>query len=67
MAIKVNNNTIIDNNRGIVDIFNRVGAATSVLSSDGTSIVWKDLSDADFSGSTSTVAKGFVYFSAATV
>lgn len=61
MAIKINNNTIINDNRGILDIANQVGSGTSVLSSDGTSIRWKNIND--FGG----VDKGFVYFSAATV
>jgi hypothetical protein len=41
MAIKINNNTIINDNKGIVDKNNNVGIANSVLTSDGTSIEWK--------------------------
>lgn len=63
MAIKINNNTIINDSRAIVDIYGNVGAGTSVLSSTGTAIQWKTITD--LTGETTT--KGFVYFSVATV
>lgn len=41
MAIKINNSTIINDNKGIADKNNNVGIANSVLTSDGTTIEWK--------------------------
>lgn len=40
MAIKINNNTIINDNRGIVDINNQVGTSGQILTSTGTAIQW---------------------------
>jgi hypothetical protein len=40
MAIKINNNTVINDNKGIIDKNNNVGIANSVLTSDGNSIEW---------------------------
>lgn len=56
MAIKINNNTIIDNNKGIVDVNGNVGIAKSILTSTGTSIEWK-------SASSIGAGKGYIYFS----
>lgn len=61
MAIKINNTTIINDNRGILDVNSNVGIANSILTSTGTSIEWKSV---DSSVSTSP---GIIYFLAATV
>jgi hypothetical protein len=61
MAIKINNNTIIDNNKGIVDANNSAGVLYSILTSTGTTIEWKPVLESKAS------SKGFAYFSAATV
>jgi hypothetical protein len=60
MAIKINNNTIINDNRGIVDINNNVGIAKSVLTSNGTAIEWR------FVGDVGASSKGFTLFAAHT-
>jgi hypothetical protein len=60
MAIKINNNTIINDNRGIVDINNNVGIANSILTSTGTAIEWKYLGDVG------GASKGFTFFAAHT-
>lgn len=61
MAIKINNTTIINDSRGILDVNSNVGIANSILTSTGTAIEWKSIGGAGGAG------KGFVNFSAATV
>jgi len=58
MAIKINNNTIINDNKGIEDVNNSVGVGNSVLTSTGTSIEWKSL------GNIGSSSKAFTFFTA---
>jgi hypothetical protein len=61
MAIKINNDTIIDNNKGIIDVNNSAGPVNSVLTSTGTTIEWKPFAE------TVAATKAIAYFYAATV